>query len=545
MVSMPTIIVAARNQLPDTDYNSQMLPIRGKPALTWVIEDYVLDNRVIVVLNKKNILLRNYLRKRYPTVELIELDFDEQLQQYKSYSVLTSLNAGLMVVKEKIGVRVVLGDTLCRYISDLSNDVILVSNDFVSSERWCLIEEDTSNQLKTFYDKQPNLDITGKKAVVGYYQFSDISLLKKIVIDVISSGKSQMSNVLELYNKIINIECVEAKVWFDLGHKAGVIKAQNYFYDSREFNCLTANPIEGTIIKTSSKRQKLADEYAWYNSMPKNLQTLVPRCFDYSEQVNKASFKMELYGYPALSELFILGDLSIEEWTLILKRLFEVHSLFEKYTSTIDKTNFYDLYMNKTWQRLNELKNQDMYWEKLWNYKYIVINNQKYKNIMNYEEQLKMEIEKLVDSSKVTIMHGDYCFSNILFDTNSFVCKLIDPRGRLQEQSIYGDPRYDIAKIRHSAVGGYDFAVHGLFTLKENKNYFYISDNYPLFQDKLTKIFDNLTIEFGYNVKEIQLIEALLFATMIPLHKDCIERQKLFYLKAVKKINEYFEVEND
>ena len=54
MVSMPTIILAARNQLPDSDFNSQMLPIRGKPALAWFIEDYAADNRVIVVLNKKN-----------------------------------------------------------------------------------------------------------------------------------------------------------------------------------------------------------------------------------------------------------------------------------------------------------------------------------------------------------------------------------------------------------------------------------------------------------------------------------------------------------
>lgn len=545
MVSMPTIILAARNQLPDSDFNSQMLPIRGKPALAWVIEDYAADNRVIVVLNKKNKATRGYLNKRYPSVELVESDFTSQLQQYKSYSVLTSLNAGLEAIKEGTNVRVVLGDTICRHIPDLNEDLILLSKDFVSSERWCLIEEDENRKIKAFYDKLPDLNLAGKKAVVGYYQFTDLALLKASVIEAINRGASQMSDVFEIYNAVKPIRCIEAEEWFDLGHKAGIVKARNYFYASREFNSLAANPVEGTIIKSSRKRQKLADEYAWYSALPHKLQALVPRCFGYTERLDIASLKMELYGYPALSELFILGDLSIEEWTLILKRLFEVHSLLEKHTATLDEGNFYDLYMNKTWERIEELKRQDAYWKKLLSYKYIVINKHKYKNIMSYEERLREEILKLIATVRVTIMHGDYCFSNILFDTNSFVCKLVDPRGRLRDQSVYGDPRYDIAKIRHSAIGGYDFAVHGLFTLKESKNHFVVAEDCPSFQEALTDIFDGLTKEFGYRVKEIKLIEALLFTTMLPLHKDSMQRQKLFYLKAVKKINEYFEAEDE
>ena len=137
-------------------------------------------------------------------------------------------------------------------------------------------------------------------------------------------------------------------------------------------------------------------------------------------------------------------------------------------------------------------------------------------------------------------MHGDYCFSNILFDMNSFICRLIDPRGRIHDQTIYGDPRYDIAKLRHSVVGGYDFIVHGLFNLNEKENCFEIKKTQPYFQTQLTQIFDEYTIKYGYNLDEIKLIEALLFTSMIPLHKDNIQRQKVFYLIAVEKINNIF-----
>ena len=34
------IILAARNQLSNSNYNSQMTPIHGKPALFWVIDLY-------------------------------------------------------------------------------------------------------------------------------------------------------------------------------------------------------------------------------------------------------------------------------------------------------------------------------------------------------------------------------------------------------------------------------------------------------------------------------------------------------------------------
>ena len=50
--------------------------------------------------------------------------------------------------------------------------------------------------------------------------------------------------------------------------------------------------------------------------------------------------------------------------------------------------------------------------------------------------------------------------------------------------------------------------------------------------------FDELVVEYGYDRKNIKLIEALLFLTMIPLHSDDIKRQQAFYLTAIKKLNE-------
>ena len=106
------------------------------------------------------------------------------------------------------------------------------------------------------------------------------------------------------------------------------------------------------------------------------------------------------------------------------------------------------------------------------------------------------------------------------------------------EPTIFGDPRYDIAKLRHSIVGLYDFIVHGLFKLKETKNGFeYKIVSYADYSI-LEEVFNKNAELNGYNPQEIKFIEGLLFLSMIPMHKDNFNRQKVFYLKAIELLND-------
>jgi len=64
-------------------------------------------------------------------------------------------------------------------------------------------------------------------------------------------------------------------------------------------------------------------------------------------------------------------------------------------------------------------------------------------------------------------MHGDLCFCNILYDINSQAIKLLDPKGSFGKIGIYGDIKYDIAKLKHYVHGKYDFIINDLFHLKK------------------------------------------------------------------------------
>ncbi|GHU00533.1 hypothetical protein FACS1894186_1300 [Alphaproteobacteria bacterium] len=536
-----SVIILAAGEKPSAS-------IRGKLGVGWVVESVAAAHGsgadICVVLNAQDARLADYLARHYPEVHRLPVDAAAMVEKYRCpYNILHSLLAGMDALPGGAEqVEVVLGDSVCRYDSAaVPEDFVLVSGDIISSERWCIVEPDAKGNIKKIYDKRPNISLSGKAAAVGLYRFADAELLRKTIAAQLKAGGEQISAVLNAYNDRRPIAVAEAAMWLDLGHIDGIIRARNHFFNSRDFNSMAVDSVRGTIRKISSKVQKLRDEYDWYRGLPPDLQPLVPRVVGFEEAVDHAWLEMEMYGYPPLSELFVLGDMGIEEWTLILTRLFEAHRLFESHAGQLPPAALRELYIGKTFARLEELSRQNPYWQALLARKTVIINGREYPNLPEFSASLRKAAAKLVARARITVMHGDYCFNNILLDTSSFMVRLIDPRGRLDQPTIYGDPRYDIAKLRHSAVGGYDLAVHRCFRLDEpRKGEFRLAMDAPDFAVRLADTFDALTVKYGYDLAEIRLIEAMLFASMLPLHKDDFERQKVFYCKAVMLLGDIF-----
>ena len=393
--------------------------------------------------------------------------------------------------------------------------------------------------LDRVYNKEKDISVVGKEALVGYYKFSDTKFLKKLLSEEYFVKEPNFINVLKKYHKVHPIFIKTTQHWFDFGHVSGAVQARLGLFNAREFNSLRVDFIRGTITKLSTKKQKLLDELNWYQNLPLEVSCYAPRVFSYGDENGKAFVEMELYGYANLAETFIYGSNNLEDWYNIIEALLKVHKVFEKYTEPQRKDELVEIYLNKTQKRLDEILSENPEISKMMEQDYISINNVHYKNFPLLDKILKQELIALTNYERRTIVHGDYCFSNILFDPMHYIFKLIDPRGRFKTQSIYGDPRYDIAKLRHSIVGLYDFIIAGLYKLTclgDCSYNFQIST--PVLTEKLEPFFDELVVGYGYNRREIKLIEALLFLTMIPLHKDDIQRQKAFYLTAIKKLNE-------
>lgn len=310
-------------------------------------------------------------------------------------------------------------------------------------------------------------------------------------------------------------------------------------FESRNFNRMSVNESDGTITKTSAKKQKLLDEANWYRSLPVDLAGFAPKLHDVIQNDNDVSIVMELFPYPNLASLWLNSGSDFNMWANIIRKLFDIHHAFEKHTTAIDKSEYEYIYREKTIERIDKMRESNPVIADMMTGDDITINNHKYRNLSTLKTDIFNWIDKLIAYDRRTIVHGDFCFSNILMNPGNNSFRLVDPRGGFGKTSIYGDPRYDIAKLRHSFIGLYDFIIGDLFELKslgDNSFVFHIDADMDI--DKYEQYFDRIATEYGFDSNDIKFIESLLFLTMIPLHADKPAHQQAFYLIAIKKLNE-------
>ncbi len=167
------------------------------------------------------------------------------------------------------------------------------------------------------------------------------------------------------------------------------------------------------------------------------------------------------------------------------------------------------------------------------------MNGTEASNIPALWPDVEAEVHRMADNLQGCIVHGDLCLSNILYDLPSRVCKFLDPRGSFGTAGIYGDPRYDVAKLYHSIHGLYDFITNDLFdTSIDGTNINLTIRSRPqhrTIQERFEKVF---FAEFDR--REILLITGLLFASMPALHYDAPRRQMAMYARALELLNEVF-----
>jgi hypothetical protein len=136
-------------------------------------------------------------------------------------------------------------------------------------------------------------------------------------------------------------------------------------------------------------------------------------------------------------------------------------------------------------------------------------------------------------------VHGDLCLSNILYDLRSRVCKLVDPRGSFGTAGIYGDPRYDVAKLYHSIYGLYDFITNDLFHVAIDGTRVDLEIRSRQQHEQIQRRFEKVFFA-EFDRREILLITALLFASMPALHYEAPRRQMAMYARALELFAEVY-----
>ncbi|MFV0499617.1 MAG: hypothetical protein ACK5NF_06275 [Bacilli bacterium] len=395
------------------------------------------------------------------------------------------------------------------------------------SVQWTTFDKEEKQII--IYDKVER-DLKDKyNAFIGIFSFDNLALLQELW-----KKNTEFYDLIKEYNHSLSFNFVEESKWVNLGHIGDFQENSKKIVQARFFNEISIDGEKGKLIKRSTEKEKFTNEIKWYLKLPKELEHYSPRIFSYDLSYENLFVEMEYYAYMTLHQVYVHGNYSIQKWNKILDVLLNTNREFRNFKLEAPKTEINhalnNIYVKKTLERFEKLKESEdftSFFEGT-----IKINGEEYPNLTTVSELLPSIIEKyLLNIDEFSIIHGDYFFANILYDPNMNFIRLIDPRGDFGGYGIYGDTRYDLAKLSHSLNGKYDFIVSDEFTLESTGKEINYSINSSTRHDKIKDLFYS---KLGDQAQEIQLIESLLFLSMVPLHSDYPSRQKVMISKGLE-----------
>ena len=431
---------------------------------------------------------------------------------------------------------VLFGDTL---FSDLNVIKYKNSNAFSVHHNKGLYSRATLESINAIDKGLSNQLITDDSLVIsGLFSFLKPHVLMQSIIkndNNFISGLSQYKN-----NNHFHVD-MDGK-WYDFGHLNSFFLSRSEMTTQRSFNSLKIS--DRTVRKSSAKKNKMLAESYWFDNIPMPLRLHTPIFLKpYSEDgKGNASYELEYLYLLPLNDLFVFSRLPFTYWERILNECKVIILDLKKSSDKdlIDKNLAQianKIFLEKSISRVSSIKGKSI--EKyIQSYGFEVFFKDKVGSNLSVEEIL-YAMNELIPETKMenmSIVHGDFCFSNILYDSKVQSLKVLDPRGLNMEGelSIYGDARYDIAKLYHSVIGYYDLIIAGRFNLNDNIRDFYTDD----FMHSLEESFDKIFFDSGMFVKkEILAINVMLFLSMIPLHADNYERQKAMFANAIRLFN--------
>ena len=415
-------------------------------------------------------------------------------------------------------IHLLLGDTLVGAEGLDESDMALVAK---TSEyySWAEVVRDGNSGFR-FQEGLPG-DQTPREVLCGYFTFSDPSLL---IESIVRCGNAFVAGV-DLYASQRPLTLRTTDKWLDFGHVQLYYQSKSEMTTQRAFNHLQAS--RRAILKSSNDEDKIRAEAEWFETLPDDLRVYTPTYMGRCAEAGRFGYRTEYLRLSTLSELLVFGRLPAFVWNAILDGCDEfLHAAAGHRPADAKTIGGGEDYGGKTLKRLETYLRQ--------------CGDLDLDHPCRYGDKALPSLHRIVDicagavpapaPDHVTIWHGDFCFSNIFYDFRGQQIKTIDPRGRTFDgrHSVFGDRRYDIAKLSHSIVGLYDLIIAGHYTLETSNSHAFsielaqsreIGALQTLFQERAMAGIDTAD-------PAIAAMNVMLFLSMLPLHADSPKRQR-------------------
>ncbi|AGH37710.1 EcbG [Bibersteinia trehalosi USDA-ARS-USMARC-192] len=398
------------------------------------------------------------------------------------------------------------------------------------NEKNCIALVQTQDDYEWEFENNLNKNLVW----CGYFSFSSP---RKFIRALATTQGNFTESVYAYAKQESSLEYKEVIDWYDLGHINTYFQSRSAITTQRAFNSLKIE--NGVVWKSGSPPRKIEAEANWFTQLPTGLKRFTPQLIQSGKTVEGFPFyETEYLPILPLNEIFVHGKNPTAYWEKIIGLITHYMSESRKYFNTNDRVELEKialdskgLYADKTYERLENYAAQ----------KGINLDNPVKYDGIKLPALREIAQECINETLKLpvipAIVHGDLCFSNIMYDSRSNGIKVIDPRGLNinQELTIYGNQSYDLAKLCHSFIGLYDFIIADAFELEYSESLgvkliFNIDERL----NEVQKIFMSKKIIPDINNHDIIAPTILLFLSMIPLHFDKPRRQDAMLANALR-----------
>jgi hypothetical protein len=371
----------------------------------------------------------------------------------------------------------------------------------------------------------------------GLFSFSDAAALR----DKLAAAGDFISAVGAYDRHIGGLAHWQVSRWLDFGHVHTYFDSKRIMTTQRHFNQLQV--VDGVVTKSGIDAAKIMAEASWFEQAPAQIKPfLAPYICRINGSGDTAScaYQLEYLHLATLNELYVFGRLPERVW----RRIFHACDAYLRTASSLAPDSAPDCapdpalapdwvrqtYLDKTLQRLAAYASQaDIDLDAPW-----TLDGRAVPSLRAITHEAAAVL--LAAPPAQSFLHGDFCFSNILFDFRAGRVKTIDPRGTdaLGRPSRFGDLRYDLAKLAHSVLGLYDFIVAGCYLLQvdgQNLGFRVLSERCLPVQ----RLFVHTSFA-GRLPAQWQCYPAmvLLFLSMLPLHADDPRRQQALMANSIR-----------
>jgi hypothetical protein len=423
-------------------------------------------------------------------------------------------------------VHVLHGDTLIDGAALTDHDQI-VGGAGTSEYAWAEMEIAESGRILKLHDVPAGEE--GHEAwpiAAGYFAFaSGADLLRAL-----TRARGDFIGGVNLYLEDHDVRVSAADQWLDFGHLQTYFRSRLIVTTARAFNAVEIDGL--TARKASRQREKIWAEAHWLQETPPEIQAYCGRLLRFGGDDETVFYETEYEHLPVLSELLVHGVLSRKAWLRILSscedflRACAAHS-----TGASGDLALRDLAVDKTIERLERFaRASDISISTP-----LRLDGAPTPSLLEIAERLAKGYD-LDTGRRDGVMHGDFCFSNILYDSRVQRIRAIDPRGLVRDQpTIYGDLRYDLAKLSHSITGRYDEIIAGRYSLAHRGGDFRLQFEDNAAQRWLQAGLADLSVDgVSGGARSIACLTASLFLSMLPLHADRPDRQLAFIANSLR-----------